>query len=103
MIEALACGTPVISFAEGSAPEIVRHRVNGFLVEDEASMAAAIAKIDAIDRSVCRHDALQRFDARRMVLEYEQLYGRALDPTFDVFAGLPAHGDLAAGQALAVS
>jgi glycosyltransferase involved in cell wall biosynthesis len=76
MVEALSCGTPVISFGEGSAPEIVRHGVNGFLVEDEADMAAAIAKIDTIDRADCRRDAIERFDARRMVLAYEQLFVR---------------------------
>jgi len=76
MVEALSCGTPVISFGEGSAPEIVRHGVNGFLVEDEADMVAAIAKIDTIDRADCRRDAIERFDARRMVLAYEQLFVR---------------------------
>jgi glycosyltransferase involved in cell wall biosynthesis len=95
MVEALSCGTPVISFAEGSAPEIVRHGVNGFLVDDEADMAAAIAKIGTIDRAICRRDAVERFDARRMVLEYEQLFRRVVAGNFDIFAGLAPDADYA--------
>src|SRR3954471_2875886 len=53
MIEAMACGTPVLAFAEGAAPEIVEDGRTGFLCHDEADMAEAIARIDSIDRAAC--------------------------------------------------
>jgi len=67
MVEALSCGTPSSPLAK-AAPGDRPTRVNGFLVEDEADMVAAIARIDTIDRADCRRDAIERFDARRMVL-----------------------------------
>jgi glycosyltransferase involved in cell wall biosynthesis len=74
VVEAMACGTPVIASARGSMPEIVRHGESGFLVtgEDEALSAALAA--GGLDREEVRASVERRFDVARMVDEYVQLY-----------------------------
>ena len=64
-MEALACGTPVIAYRAGALGDVVEDGRTGRIVEDVASMAAAIAGIGSIDRRACREAAEQRFDARR--------------------------------------
>lgn len=75
-MEALACGTPVIAFPAGALPEIVDDGVTGFLVDDVAGIAAALERVDALDRAACRRIALERFDAARMQRDYLALYDR---------------------------
>jgi glycosyltransferase involved in cell wall biosynthesis len=75
-MEALACGTPVITFGAGALAEIVEHGCTGFIVADEDEMAAAITSIDELDRGACRRAAEQRFSARRMAAAYLELYAR---------------------------
>jgi glycosyltransferase involved in cell wall biosynthesis len=75
-MEALACGTPVIAFPSGALAEIVEHGRTGFLVDDEAGMAAAIGEVHAIDAEECRRVARARFSADRMAREYLALYER---------------------------
>jgi glycosyltransferase involved in cell wall biosynthesis len=77
MTEAMACGTPVIAFREGSAPEVVDDGVSGFLVDDEDEMAAAIGRIDEVDRAACREQARRRFGVDVAVEGYEAVYERA--------------------------
>jgi glycosyltransferase involved in cell wall biosynthesis len=77
MVEALACGTPVIAFPEGATPEIVRHGSTGFLVDDERQMAAAIAELDQIDPAACRADVVERFSPAVTAAGYEAVYRRA--------------------------
>ena len=74
MAEALGCGTPVLAFPNGAAPEIVDHGVTGFLCADEASMVDAVAAAPALDRDACRQAAERRFSAQRMGLEHLALY-----------------------------
>ena len=74
MIEALATGTPVISFREGSAPEIVRHGRNGFLCDDELDMVHAIGRIGELSRRACRESVEASFSAGPMVDEHVALY-----------------------------
>jgi glycosyltransferase involved in cell wall biosynthesis len=76
MTEAMACGTPVIAFPEGSAPEIVIDGETGFVVGDEHEMAAAIARLGEIDPERCRESARERFDVTTVAEAYEQAYGR---------------------------
>jgi glycosyltransferase involved in cell wall biosynthesis len=76
MIEALATGTPVLSFPEGAAPEIVEHGRTGFLCTDEADMADALGRVDQLDRMECRRAAVHRFSTRRMVEDHIRLYQR---------------------------
>ena len=76
MIEAMACGTPVIAFNRGSVPEIVEHGVTGLIVEDEAAAVAAIRRIPGLSRTAVRRRFEQRFTARRMAEDYLTLYRR---------------------------
>jgi len=77
MVEALACGTPVIAFPEGATIEIVQHELNGYLVEDEEAMAAAIADVDQLDPAACRQSVALRFNPEAVALGYEDVYRRA--------------------------
>src|SRR5579859_4238358 len=79
MIEALACGTPVLAFPEGAAPEVIEDGKTGFLCQDEAEMAEAIAAVPALDRLACRLAVEEYFCTRRMVAEYVQLYRDVID------------------------
>lgn len=74
MIEALACGTPVVSYPQGAASEIVEPGITGFLATDEADFAAKLARFSEIDRAACRHAAATRFSVTRMVAEHVELY-----------------------------
>ena len=77
MVEALACGTPVIAFPEGAASEIVQHEVNGYLVEDEEAMAAAIADLHRIDPATCRESVAARFSPETVAAGYVEIYAKA--------------------------
>jgi glycosyltransferase involved in cell wall biosynthesis len=78
MIEALACGTPVIAFPEGAAREIVIDGHNGMLVADEAEMARAVSQLDRIDPAICRESARERYDLAVTARGYEAVYRRAI-------------------------
>lgn len=77
-IEALACGTPVLTCPSGAAPEVVRDGVTGFLRESDEDLAAAIFDLPSIDRTRCRREAEERFDTARMADEYIHVYERLL-------------------------
>ncbi len=74
MIEALACGTPVLAFAEGAAPEIVDHGVTGFLCRDETDLKERLGQVGSIDRDACRAVARSRFSTDRMVRDHLELF-----------------------------
>ncbi len=74
--EALACGTPVISCSRGALPEIVRHGVDGYLVQNQEEAVSAIEQLANINRHVCRQRAEQCFSASVIVEQYEKLYQR---------------------------
>ena len=76
MIEAMACGTPVIAFNHGSVPEIVEPGVTGLIVEDETQAVAAIGQAAYLPRGRVRRRFEQRFTARRMAQDYLALYRR---------------------------
>jgi glycosyltransferase involved in cell wall biosynthesis len=78
MIEALACGTPVLAFPEGAAPEIVDHGRTGFLCRDETDMAACVPHVAALDRDACRLDVATRFSTARMARQHLALYRHEL-------------------------
>ncbi len=79
MTEAMACGTPVIAFPEGSAPELVVDGETGFVVDDEHAMAAAVGRLDEIDPARCRSSAEERFDVAPVAEAYERAYGLAVE------------------------
>jgi len=79
MIEAMACGTPVIAFNRGSAPEVVEEGVTGFIVEDEAGAIGAVDRLSHLSRQRIRERFEQRFTARRMALDYLSVYRELAD------------------------
>jgi glycosyltransferase involved in cell wall biosynthesis len=74
MIEAMACGTPVIACNHGSVPEVIKDGLTGFIVADEAEAVAAVARLGELDRGRIRARFEQRFTARRMALDYIDIY-----------------------------
>ena len=78
MIEALACGTPVVTFPHGAAPEIVDDGKTGFLCDDGPGMVEALAGIDRLEREVCRRTVVERFSAESMVAAHLELYEEVL-------------------------
>lgn len=83
MIEALACGTPVIAYNRGSVSEVIEDGVTGFVVEDEISAVGAINNLGKLSRDVVRQRFEQRFTARRMAEEYLQIYKRLISQKAD--------------------
>src|SRR5262245_20212136 len=91
MIEAMACGTPVIAFNRGSVPEIVEENITGYIVEDELSAVNAVGRISQIDRLRVRKRFEERFTARRMALDYMAAYREVMQidrPRLKVVAGV---------------
>ena len=74
MIEAMACGTPVIAFDRGSVPEIIEDGLTGFVVRDEAEAVAAVRDLARLSRDAIRGEFVRRFAARRMAEDYVALY-----------------------------
>jgi glycosyltransferase involved in cell wall biosynthesis len=108
MIEAMACGTPVIAYRRGSVPEVLEDGLTGFMVDDVADAVAAVADLDRLDRGLIRARFEQRFTARQMAKEYVAAYNSleiALELT--VPAPLPrysiGHGTIEGDQLEAVA
>ncbi|MBV1691551.1 glycosyltransferase family 4 protein [Novosphingobium sp. G106] len=78
VIEAMACGTPVIAMRRGSMPEIIDHGRTGFLVENLEDAAAAIDRVASIDRRAASAAVARRFSVDRMAEDYLALYRRIL-------------------------
>lgn len=74
VVEAMACGTPVIAFARGSMPEIIEDGRTGFVVSDIAAAVDAVGAADGLDRAAIRATAVERFDVMRMVDDYVDVY-----------------------------
>jgi glycosyltransferase involved in cell wall biosynthesis len=78
MIEALACGTPVIAYRRGSVPEVLEDGVTGFIVEGLNDALSAVAQVPTLSRHLCRRVFEIRFSASRMTQDYVQIYQRLL-------------------------
>jgi len=74
MLESMACGTPVLAFPEGAAPEVVDDGLTGYLCEDESAMVEAVGRLDDIDRRACRRVVEGYFSTHRMVAEHVDLF-----------------------------
>jgi glycosyltransferase involved in cell wall biosynthesis len=74
MIEAMACGTPVIAFNRGSVPEVMEDGVTGYIVEDVTGAVAAVGRLDRLSRARVRQRFEERFTARRMAEDYLAVY-----------------------------
>lgn len=98
MIEAFACGTPVVAYRRGSTPEVMEHGVTGFLVANQQEAIEAARNIGAIDRKRCRESFDRRFTVGRMTARYLQAYEHAIGRQ-GVRRGMKASG---AGSAAAL-
>ena len=78
VIEAMACGVPVIAFKEGSLPELIEDGKTGFLVNNTEEACQALKKINKISREYCREYVEKNFNLKRMVNRYEKLYKKIL-------------------------
>jgi glycosyltransferase involved in cell wall biosynthesis len=76
MIEAMACGTPVIAFNNGSVPEVLQHGLTGFIVNSESEAAASLRNIHQLDRDRVRAEFDRRFTSHHMAQNYLKLYSR---------------------------
>jgi glycosyltransferase involved in cell wall biosynthesis len=74
MIEALACGTPVIAWRQGSVPEVLADGVTGYIVESVTEAVNAIARLDQLNRYECRRVFEERFTDERMARDYLRAY-----------------------------
>ncbi|RHW16453.1 glycosyltransferase family 4 protein [Sphingomonas gilva] len=78
VVEAMACGTPVIAMRRGAMPELIEDGMTGFLVDSVDEAVEAIARVGGIDRAAVRHAAVERFGVARMADEYLALYRRTI-------------------------
>jgi glycosyltransferase involved in cell wall biosynthesis len=78
MIEAMACGTPVIAYRRGSVAEIVVDGLTGFIVDSFDELLVAAHRVEAIDRAECRRHVEAHFSVERMADRYEAIYRRLL-------------------------
>lgn len=101
VVEAMACGTPVIAVNRGGMPEIIADGVTGFLVRDSDEMAGAVARVGQLDRFRCRQWVEERFSADRMVEEYIGIYEKVIRQTgredhrpwgfYEILSDTPGH------------
>ena len=80
MIEAIACGTPVIAYDCGSAPEVIEDGLTGFIVRDDAQAIAAVGRLAGLDRRAIRRRFEERFSATAMATRYIDIYSRLAEP-----------------------
>ena len=79
MIEALACGTPIVAYPHGAVPEIIDHGVTGFIVNSIDAAIDAVRRVPGLSRVACRHAFEQRFTAKRMASSYVDVYRAVID------------------------
>jgi glycosyltransferase involved in cell wall biosynthesis len=80
VIEAMACGTPVIAFNRGSMPELIENGKSGFLVNNVNEAIESVTRLKEIDRATCRRHVEQHFTVNRMIRDYIQVYEMMLGP-----------------------
>ena len=78
MVEALACGTPVVATPLGAVPEIVEHGVTGLVCSGDDNLASAVAASAGLDRNECRRSVAEKFSADRMVADHVSLYEKVI-------------------------
>lgn len=74
MVEAMACGTPVLGLGRGAVPEVVQHGVTGFVELDVDGLVAAVSRLQELDRGACRARVEKFYSDRAIVDAYEALY-----------------------------
>ncbi len=108
MVEAMACGTPVIAFPRGAAPEVIVDGETGFLVDDVDGMVEAALKVDTIDHARCRRHVEQNFSPESMADDYLRVYQQILHrvstrPALTALAAAPSMALETAGHEAAVA
>lgn len=78
VVEAMACGTPVVAFNKGSMPELIHHAENGFLAESTEDAIEKTKSVDTINRMACREIVEKKFSKERMAKEYIEVYKQVL-------------------------
>jgi glycosyltransferase involved in cell wall biosynthesis len=78
MVESMACGTPVISYNRGAAPELIKNGKNGFLVRNRKEMVRAIARVDTIKRKDCRKHVEEKFSPKVAAEKHIEIYQREI-------------------------
>ncbi len=78
LLEAIACGTPVVAFRRGSVPELIEDGLTGFVVEDVEQAVRALSNLETFDRKRCRREFERRFSVERMTDDYLQIYQRVI-------------------------
>jgi glycosyltransferase involved in cell wall biosynthesis len=91
MIEAMACGTPVIAFSRGSVPEVIDHGVTGFVVDGEAEAVEAVRRLSELNRHKVRRRFEQRFTVKQMAKQYSHYYESLRRPGAVAANLLPKH------------
>jgi glycosyltransferase involved in cell wall biosynthesis len=86
LVEALACGTPVVALKRGAVPEIVIDGVTGFIRTHPDELPDALLRLDELDPVACRLDAERRFSVDAMVCGYERIYELVLARTGRTFS-----------------
>lgn len=79
VVEAMACGTPVVAFNKGSMPELIENGKNGFLVSNVREAVSALGKISKIDRQCCRNLVEEKFSVDRMIDDYIEVYQQIIN------------------------
>jgi glycosyltransferase involved in cell wall biosynthesis len=98
LIEAMACGTPVIAFRSGSVPELIEDSVTGFIVDSHRDALSGIRRVATIDRRAVRASFERRFTARRMAEDYVGIYETLIRPAQIKYWKNPAWGETAAAM-----
>jgi glycosyltransferase involved in cell wall biosynthesis len=89
MIEAMACGTPVIAWRNGSVPEVIEDAVTGFVVDSIAGAVQAVGRVASLSRHACRRVFEERYDAVRMARDYLEVYRRLVHAGPDLVRSAP--------------
>lgn len=89
MIEAMACGTPVIAWRNGSVPEVIDDGVTGFVVDSIAQAVEAVGRVGDLSRLACREIFEKRFDAARMARDYVEVYRKVVEAGDELVHGSP--------------
>jgi glycosyltransferase involved in cell wall biosynthesis len=79
MVEAMACGTPVVAMRRGSVPEVVVDGVTGYVRQDAGELPEAIRRVHELDPKACRRRVADHFDVADMVEGYETIYRRMIE------------------------